>query len=215
MFFFVKSNTKDFTIAFKAGKNPFKFFTIVSNIFMGLISLILIPFDILSIRKNREKTPKFISIIHLSAVSSVLLTFLVVVFYLTPLTMDKDNILSYFDAFKGTNLFYHFLIPVFAFGGFVFFPYKVRIKVKNAVFGIIPMLIYSIFYISNVINNIENDFYHFVINGKIENIFYAVIAIYLITYLISLLIIGIRIVIRKKNYPLTCRYERKNISIDR
>ncbi len=57
MFFFVKSNTKDFTITFKAGKNLFKFFTIDSNIFMSLISFILIQVDILLVRKNREKTP--------------------------------------------------------------------------------------------------------------------------------------------------------------
>lgn len=52
MFFFVKSNTKDFTITFKAGKNPFKIFTIDSNIFMSLISFILIQADILLVRKK-------------------------------------------------------------------------------------------------------------------------------------------------------------------
>lgn len=57
MFFFVKSNTKDFAITFKAGKNPFKFFTIDSKFFMSLISFILIQVDILLVRKNREKTP--------------------------------------------------------------------------------------------------------------------------------------------------------------
>lgn len=57
MFFFVKSDTNDFTITFKAGKNPFKIFTIDLNIFMSLISLILIQVDILLVRKNREKTP--------------------------------------------------------------------------------------------------------------------------------------------------------------
>ena len=55
MFFLVKSNTKDFTIAFKAGKNPFKFFTIVSNIFMSLISFILIQVDILLVKKIERR----------------------------------------------------------------------------------------------------------------------------------------------------------------
>ena len=55
MFFFVKSNTKDFTITFKAGKNPFKFFTIVSNIFMSLISFILIQVDILLVKKIERR----------------------------------------------------------------------------------------------------------------------------------------------------------------
>ena len=55
MFFLVKSNTKDFTIAFKAGKNPFKIFTIDSNIFMSLISFILIQVDILLVKKIERR----------------------------------------------------------------------------------------------------------------------------------------------------------------
>ena len=153
----------------------FEYFTVDSNILMGIVSLIFII--------NINKKNRFISILKLMGTSSVTLTFLTTLFFLAP---QYDL----YSMYNNTNLFFHLIVPLLAIISYIFFE-KNEIKYKEAIYGIIPMFLYSIFYAGNIFLHLNNgefikyDFYGF-LNGNINNIYIVIPIIYLITYLISL-----------------------------
>ena len=93
-----------------------------------------------------------------------------------------------------SNLFLHLIIPVTSIFDFIFLERTEKIKFKHVILGTIPMLIYAVFYMINVLIHMENgrvspkyDWYWFVQNG----VWTAVIVVPLmivITYVISLIL---------------------------
>lgn len=159
----------------------FKFFTVDSNIFMGLISLLFI----IKTLKNKEIT-KNMYILKLMSTTSVTLTFLVVFLYLGPIS--KDGIKS---MLQNSNLFFHLIIPVLSIITFIKYE-KTNLKLKDTIYGIIPTIIYALFYTTNVLIHTNNgkvspiyDWYWFVQNGVKQAIIVLPLII-LITYAISL-----------------------------
>lgn len=195
----------------KTDFSMFKFFTTDSNILMGLVSLILIPFDILSIKDNKEKTPTFVTVLNLVSTTSVALTFLTVVCFLAPLEIGKEG---YFSAFTGTNFCYHFLEPVFAIISFVFFVNKNRLRFYHSFYGIIPMVLYGIYYVSNIIIHFDNgkinpeyDFYHFAFNGQLSSIYIVLPLMLVVTWLIAYLLFIGYYFNRRRIFKATVKYE--------
>lgn len=133
-----------------------KYFTVQSNIFMGisaLISLIYLLF-------KKDKYPTWIVILKLMSTTCLTLTFLTVLGYLAPL-MGIDMV------FLGANLYMHLIIPVVSIISFIFIEPKVELKFKWNFFSAIPSGTYGIVYISCLIafndyGNIEGwDWYAF------------------------------------------------------
>lgn len=195
----------------KTDFSMFKFFTTDSNILMGLISLILIPFNISSIKREQEKTPLFATILNLVGTTSVALTFLTVVCFLAPLEIGKEG---YFSAFTGTNFCFHFLEPIFAIISFIFFTNKNRLRFYHSFYGIIPMVLYGIYYVTNLVVHIDNgqidstyDFYHFAFNGKITSIYIVLPLMLFVTWLISYLLFIGYYFNRRRTFKATVKYE--------
>ena len=160
----------------------FKFFTVDSNILMGITSLIFIILGIknIEISKNLYR-------LKLMATTSVALTFIVVFAYLGPIS--KDGIIS---LLQNSNLFFHLIIPVLSIITFII--EKTNLKLKDTIYGIIPTLIYGTIYTVNILLHTENgkvspiyDWYWFVQNG-ISTAIIIVPIIILITYIISLIL---------------------------
>ena len=160
----------------------FKFFTVDSNILMGITSLIFIILGIknIEISKNLYR-------LKLMATTSVALTFIVVFTYLGPIS--KDGIIS---LLQNSNLFFHLIIPVLSIITFII--EKTNLKIKDTIYGIIPTLIYGTIYTANILLHTENgkvspiyDWYWFVQNG-ISTAIIVVPIIILITYMISLIL---------------------------
>lgn len=133
-----------------------KYFTVQSNIFMGisaLISLIYLLF-------KKDNYPTWIVILKLMSTTCLTLTFLTVLGYLAPL-MGIDMV------FLGANLYMHLIIPVVSIITFIFIEPKVELKFKWNFFSAIPSGTYGIIYISCLIafndyGNIEGwDWYAF------------------------------------------------------
>ena len=164
-----------------------RFFTVQSNIFMGIISLIFI-IDEINILKGNKKEISFIKyVLKLMSTSAVGLTFFVVFTYLGPIT--KYGILS---LLMNSNLFFHLIIPVLSIITFIFFERTDKIKFKDTIYGLLPTVIYGIYYIINVLIHIENgmvspkyDWYWFV-QGGVWTALIVVPVIFFISYLISL-----------------------------
>ena len=134
----------------------FKYFTVQSNLFMGVASGISLYYLLF----KKDKYPIWIVIVKLMAVTCLTLTFLTVVGYLAPL-MGIDLV------FLGPNLYMHLIIPVLSIVTFILIEPKVDLKFKFNLFSIIPSGTYGIFYIScvsafNDFGNVEGwDWYAF------------------------------------------------------
>ncbi len=165
----------------------FKYFTVDSNILVGIISLILLIYEIKVLNKKISSIPNFIYVLKLIGTSAVTLTFLVTATFLVPQY-------GVYNLYSNTNLFFHLIVPLLAILSYILFE-KHDNKNKYAFLGIIPMFFYSIYYTLMILINLDNggltykyDFYGF-LQGNINNIFIVIPAIYLIMYFISLVII--------------------------
>jgi len=168
--------------------SAFKFFTVDSNIFMGIMALIFAIYEYQIIDKKSKKIPEKIYVLKLVSTTSVMLTFLVTVLYLAPYAKT-----GFFSMFQNSNLFFHLIIPVLSLITFIFFENK-NLKFKYTFYGLIPTFFYAIFYVINILTHLENgkisfkyDWYGFA-QGGINTIGIIFTLMHIITYVITLII---------------------------
>ena len=137
-----------------SGIENFKFYTVLTNVFCGLIALIYLV--LLIAKKNTDMLAAF----KLAAVCGVAITFAVVAFMFGPLY-------GYPQFYKGGNLFFHLLEPLVAIVEFILIRRK-KLPFKYTVIAAVPTLLYGIGYMTNIlINGVggpwpdTNDFYAF------------------------------------------------------
>lgn len=136
------------------GFGNFKFYTVLTNVFCGIVSLIYLI--CLLTGKGKEK----MAALKLGAVCGVAITFAVVAFMFGPLY-------GFPQFYKRGNLFFHLILPVTAMLEFVIVRRKC-IPFRYTVTAAVPTLIYGFCYMLNIlINGIggkwpdTNDFYGF------------------------------------------------------
>ena len=129
------------------GLGSLRYFTVLSNLYMGLIALIMAIYGFLSIINKKNLLPSWGMALSLSSVSSVSITFLVVIFFLAPLSATNGG--SYFDMFQGPNLILHLFAPLLSIVNYLFFLNQTPLKKHCAFVSVIPVLAYGIFYIIN------------------------------------------------------------------
>ena len=166
-----------------------KFFTVESNIFMGIVAIIFAIKEIESSKNKIKEIPLKYYILKLMSTSSVSLTFFVVFAYLGPIS--KDGIPS---MLMNSNLFFHLIIPVLSIITFIFFEKTDKIKYKHIIYGIIPTFLYEIYYLINVLSHIENgkvsplyDWYWFIQNGIWTALIVAPLML-IISYIITIIL---------------------------
>ena len=166
-----------------------KFFTVQSNIFVGIVSLVFAIKEIKIIKGKIKDITVTDYIFKLMSTTAVGLTFLVVFAYLGPITDGGIPVML-----KNSNLFFHLIIPVVSILNFVIFERTDKISYKKTFYGIIPTALYGIYYVANILIHAENgkvsvkyDWYWFVQNG-IWTAFFVVPMLLGITYVISLAI---------------------------
>lgn len=171
----------------ETGIGLFKFFTVQSNVLMGIISFIFALAEIRVMAGKLKEIPTSLYILKMVFTVGVILTFLTTALYLAPYAKH-----GYFSMFKNSNLFYHFIVPVLSAITFIFLEKTDKIKFKYVCMGTIPMLLYGIFYTINILIHAENgkvlpiyDWYGFAAGGVISIIVVFPVML-LITYLISL-----------------------------
>jgi len=166
-----------------------RFFTVQSNIFVGIVSLLFAINEIKLLTGKINDIPPNMYILKLMSTTAVGLTFLVVFTYLGPIA--KYGIPS---MLTNSNLFFHLLIPVVSILNFICFEKTNIIKPKNVLYGIIPTFLYGIFYVINILLHMENgkvspiyDWYWFVQNG-VWTIIIVVPMMLVISYIIGFVI---------------------------
>ncbi|MBO7135235.1 MAG: hypothetical protein J6V73_01265 [Spirochaetaceae bacterium] len=172
-----------------ANAKAFKYFTVDSNVFAGIISLVIMIVQLLIDKgKGRlKKIPKLLHLLKLAATTGVTLTMLVTAFFLAPFQYD------FFSLFMDSNLFLHLVIPLVCIVTFVFFE-PADISTAQTFAGTVPMLIYAIFYSTNIILHLQNgqtshdyDWYGF-LDGGVNTIWFVGPLLLAVTWAMALLI---------------------------
>ena len=133
------------------GIENFKYFTVLSNVFCGIVALIYLIFKI--------KDKKIHIMLKLMAASATGLTFLIIAAFLQPMYPDLN-------LYKGGNLFFHLIVPLLAMCEFVLIKTK-KIPFKYTFISAILALIYGTGYCVNILINGKgvwpntNDWYGF------------------------------------------------------
>lgn len=166
----------------------FIFFTVDSNVLMGIVALISLIEEIKVYKGLKEEVSKVSLILYLVGSVGVTLTMLVTVFYLTPIVAPDKGV---FALFKNANLFFHLINPILSIVVLVLFKRNKRIDFVHTFTGVIPMVLYGIFYLVNGIVHMENgvvpkqyDWYLFYAYG-FKSIFIVFPVMLSFTYLIS------------------------------
>ena len=167
-----------------AGFSALKYYTVLSNIFMTVVSGIAAVYGILITSGKVKEMPATLYCIKLAATTCVTLTFLIVMIYLAPFNPD-----GFFSMFTNSNLLYHFVVPILAFTVFVIYEKTEIIKYRYTFISVIPTLVYGIIYSVVALSHVsdgefipEYDWYSFFYGGT----FFA-IGIYIIILGISYL----------------------------
>lgn len=165
----------------------FKFFTVDSNLFMGLVSLLFVTQEYKLLKGKIDNISIKMYILKLMATTGVGLTFFIVFAYLGPIS---DGGIS--SMLMNSNLFFHLLIPILSMITFILFESTDKLEFKKSFYGLIPTLMYALYYLINVLIHMENakvspeyDWYWFVQNGVWTAII-VVPMILFISYIISL-----------------------------
>ena len=169
------------------GIQMFKFYTVDSNILMGVASLVFLIYEFKIVEKKIKEIPRIVYILKFVSTVTILLTFLVTIAYLGPLY-------GFYAMYNNTNLFFHLIIPILSLVTYVFFE-KHEIGYKHAYYGIIPMLIYAVYYSLRIFAHLNGkgvsykyDFYGF-LGGNLNNVFIVAPVILVITYLLSIFVV--------------------------
>ena len=169
------------------GKSHLKYFTIQSNVFCGIVAFLYFIFMLKN--KDCNKLPRWLVILKFIATIDLIITFLVVALFLGFIVPD-----GYFSVFYNSSFLFHLVIPVLNFISFLCLePFNLKNK-KYVFYGIIHILLYSVFYIIIVLTHVKNgkidityDWYAFAQKGIIVAIFVALILLavaLLISYLL-------------------------------
>ena len=133
------------------GIENFKYFTVLSNVFCGIVALLYLIFKI--------KDKKIHILLKLMAASATGLTFLIIAAFLQPMYPDLN-------LYKGGNLFFHLIVPLLAMCEFVLIKTE-KIQFKYTFISAILALIYGTGYCGNILINGKgvwpntNDWYGF------------------------------------------------------
>jgi len=136
------------------GIENFKFYTVLTNVFCGVIAAVYLVLCLLN--KNTDR----MAALKLAAVCGVAITFAVVAFMFGPLY-------GYPQFYKRGNLLFHLLEPLTAMTEFIFVKRK-KMPFRFTVIAAVPTLLYGIGYLLNILINgiggpwpYTNDFYAF------------------------------------------------------
>ncbi len=164
------------------GIRALKYFTVLSNLFAMFTALTNIGF--LIVNGTETELPMWLSEVNLMAAVGVMLTFMTVMLYL-------GRLYGYMEMLKGPNFELHLSAPLCMAACFLFFLNLPQMTISSTVPALLPVILYGIWYISNLlINGINpgkhtNDFYGFARGGmKMMPLVFAVML--LATWLIAM-----------------------------
>ena len=122
----------------------FRYFTNISNLTVGLLALVSLVFLLISLFKGKMIYPKVLSVLKLVGITMTTLTFFTVLFVIAPLTSFKE-------MYGDVRFITHLVTPVLVVIAYLFFEEKTIFEWRFSFLGIVPVVIYEVFYVTNVV----------------------------------------------------------------
>lgn len=129
-----------------AGLASLKYFTVLSNIFNGAVCAAEACQQAAVLRGRRKEVSRGVFVLRYVALSSVAVTFLVVLLFLGPAV-------GLFRLYRGANLWFHLIIPVLTIAEFLLLEQYHSVRFKESFFCMIPELLYGTVYLINILVN--------------------------------------------------------------
>ena len=177
------------------GLYTLKFFTVLSNLLLGVASLVFAVYLVRYLRRGLI-VPKWAHLLKYAATVAVTVTLMTVLLFLGP-TM------GYAAMFVGVNLWLHLVFPVLGIVEFIFLDTQRGITFKETLFGVVPVLLYGIFYYGNILINgvgerpYTNDWYGFTMFG-VQYMPVVLAVMLLATWLLAIIIRAANATVRKR-----------------
>jgi len=172
-------------------------YTMDSNIFVGLVALIVVIYSVKNIHLKQQQLPRWLMRAYLMGTTCLVLTFLIATIFLAPIQVINGR--NYFIMFSKDMFFFHFLNPLLASISLVALLGEYRFIFVDRFIGMIPTVIYSlVYFVMVVVLKWWNDFYHFTLDGRYHLIPLVVVIIYGATYMSSYLLSRIHNIIAHK-----------------
>lgn len=133
--------------------SAFRYYTVLSNLFLAITSGIMFVYFILLAKKKVSEIPKWVYIVKLCGVTATTITFLIVVFVLTPglaMGVNVGEKVTVVFLYTGGNLIFHLITPILAIVSFLLFETRKNIKLPQITFSLIFTGLYEIFYTTDV-----------------------------------------------------------------
>lgn len=157
-------------------------FTILSNIFLTIVSLAAIFKGLRVLKTRQELSPAFLTW-YLTAASAAMVTCLTVVLFLAPMRAVGGK--DYFDMLLETMFFLHFLNPILSAVTFILFTGSNKLPKYSKFIATLPITIYAIPYCLNVIIlHTWPDFYGVTFGGR----YYLTPIVFITFWLLSFII---------------------------
>lgn len=184
------------------GLNVIRFYTENSNYLALAAAIFFVVFMLLKTKGKIKAIPKWVSYLKLMATSCVMLTLIVVIAILGPMAGGYKILL-----FAGSMLYHHFLCPLLCLFSFILFEEHTAFNKKSALIAFVPTMIYAlIIIILNIFKVIEGPYPFLMVYN--QPIYMSAIWFVVIlggAYLISLLIICMKNLTKKKFFEITER----------
>ncbi len=144
-----------FFVPMKGGQKPpgvrkFRFFTTDSNLFSALACGFALFYELKNFNMSYVVLPHWVILLKFFSASTVLITFLTVLFYLGP----KDG---YINQFGGTSFYTHLAGPLLAIATLLIFEKGDSISIEEAFVGLIPFVAYFWVYLRQVVLTAQRD----------------------------------------------------------
>ena len=165
------------------GLGSLKYFTVDSNLLMGVAALNLVREDLAVLRGTKNKVSAAAVRLYYAGAVSVALTFLVTVLFLS-------RIFGLWVLYVGANFWMHLVVPVLGVCVFCIFVREYRLNMKDTLVSLIPLGIYAVYYVGMILKygleDPRTDWYYFCFAG-IRTLPIVLIVIFLVILGTSLL----------------------------
>jgi hypothetical protein len=150
-----------------AGLSSLRYYTVLSNLLLGLSSLAAAVFLALILAGRLQALPRWLTLLKYAAVTSTTVTFTTVMVYLGP-------VFGFPFMFQGANLHFHLIVPLLALAEALLLA-RERLAFTDALWAALPTLLYGIWYVVNcLVNGVEgNDVYYLMRSGPLVSVFAA------------------------------------------
>lgn len=161
------------------GVRNFRYFTVDSNILLGLVHLALL----ITACVRRGRTPLVLECLVYVATVATSLTFAIVVGFFGPS-------IGYGELFRDANLYFHGIVPVLGIVVLCVF-HRRRIPMRETLIAVIPSAVYGLYYtlvlLTRGVRFPDTDWYGFAQNGLGGSVVSAA-GVFLVTWVLALLL---------------------------